>query len=70
MPQNDGKNYRQKAEEMLEQFGGIPSREPSVGATVGIAYALLAILEEIHAIGERIAPRDKPGQDFIQTVRR
>jgi hypothetical protein len=56
MPENEGGSYREKAEGTLRGLTGMSSRDNEMAATVAIGYALLAILDEIHAIGERIAP--------------
>ena len=56
MEENEGKSHREMAEGTLGRIGEAASRDNEMAATVAIGYALLAILDEIHAIGERIAP--------------
>ena len=57
MPENEGTSHRALAEGTLGRLAGeVATRDNDLAATVAVGYALLAILDEVHAIGERIAP--------------
>ncbi len=59
MPENEGKTYREAAEDTLWRLAaGVASRDDDLAATVAVGYALLAIFDELRAIRERIAPQD------------
>lgn len=59
MPKRDNRPHREKAEEILSGLARTPSRYDEVAATVGLAYTMLAMLDELHDIGERAYPTPK-----------
>jgi len=59
MPATGG-DYQEKAKVTLERLAKLPSKDDAVAATVGLGFAVLAVLDELHAIGERAFPASSP----------
>ena len=62
MAANDGNEYGEKAKECLDRMAG--SSDGAVVATVGVGYAVLALLDEIRAQRAAQAPKGGVGAGF------
>ena len=70
MPEDTSKTYRERAIELLKPITGIEARDRALAATAAVGYALLAILDDVHAIREHITPSNPPQEEYTNQVLR